>query len=243
MPASDVNLMTGGHAWAEDATVADRVRSGLGPVLKALDGPHVHVAVADGVVSLHGDVADRATRAAVEASVLSTSGVRGIDSHLHLGLLPSDTRPSTGRRRIRRSRPSVDRLTARDVMTDRFFFVSPDDSPFAAYDLITKHHVHHLPVIADDGRCLAILDSVAAIARASETLLHNRGKLLELQGLDRPLCVLPDTPLQRVATEMTWTGTDACGVVDRHGRLLGLITARDVVAAVAGERPRTRRSR
>ena len=232
--------MIGVPEWSEDATVADRVRSGLGPVLKALDGPHVHVSVADGVVSLHGDVADRATRAAVEASVLSTAGVRGIDSHLHLGLLPSDTRPSAGRRqRVRRSRTVFQRLTASDVMTDRFFYVSPGDSAFAAYDLITKHRVHHLPVIAHNGRCVAILDSVTAIARASETLLHNHGKLAELRGDDRPVCVLPETPLQRVAAAMTFTGTDACGVVDEHGRMLGLITARDVVAAVAGERPRT----
>lgn len=226
------------HHWAEDATVADRVRSGLGPVLKALDNPHVHVAVADGIVSLHGDVADRATQAAVEASVQSTAGVRGIDSHLHLGLLPSDTRPSRGRRAAAAARPDgIERLTAQDVMTSTFVSVAPGDSPFTAYDVITKNNVHHLPVVDDAGRCVTILDSVTAIARASETLLHSNARLLELQGLGRPVCVLPETPLRRVASEMTTTRNDVCGVVDRHGRMLGLITARDIVAAVAGERP------
>lgn len=226
------------HQWGEDATVADRVRSGLGPVLKALDNPHVHVAVADGIVSLHGDVADRAAQAAVEASVLSTSGVRGIQSRLHLGLLPSDTRPSRGRQTaVAARRDDVGHLKARDVMTSTFVSVAPGDSPFTAYEVITKNNVHHLPVVDRTGRCVTILDSVTAIARASEMLLHSNAHLLELQGLGRPVCVLPDTSLRRVATEMTLTGNDACGVVDEHGRMLGLITARDIVAAVAGQRP------
>jgi len=123
-------------------------------------------------------------------------------------------------------------------MTSTFISVSPEDSPFTAYDVITKHHVHHLPVIASDGRCVAILDAVVAIARASEKLLHGHGKLLELQDVERPLCVLARTPLKRVAALMTTAGLDACCVVDGHGRMLGLVTARDVVAAVAGVRPR-----
>jgi len=122
------------------------------------------------------------------------------------------------------------------VITDSFISLSLDDSPFAAYDLITRSGVHHLPVINWQGQCVAMLDAVVALARASEELLHPQARLLELRGAVRPLGVLPETSLRRVATKMTNAGVDACVVVDERGRMLGLITARDVVAAVAGKR-------
>ena len=92
------------HSFAEDRTTADRVRSELGPLLKLRDQPHVHVLVTDGVAMLHGDVSDFPTRAAVETTVLGVAGVRRLRSKLHIGLLKSDTRPSTGRRAQRSRR-------------------------------------------------------------------------------------------------------------------------------------------
>jgi uncharacterized protein (DUF2267 family) len=80
-----------------DLELADRVRTGLGPVQERLDLPRVHVAVQDGVVLLHGDVGWAREAAALVRAVGSVPGVRGVDSHLHIGLLPSDTRPSQGR--------------------------------------------------------------------------------------------------------------------------------------------------
>lgn len=82
---------------ADDPLLADRVRSRLGPVTRDLDLPHVHVMVEDGVVLLHGDVGGDRDRATVEEAARSTPGVRGVESYLHVGLLASDTRPSSGR--------------------------------------------------------------------------------------------------------------------------------------------------
>ena len=81
----------------DDLTLADRVRSELGPVLKQLDLPHVHVMVVDHVAQLHGDVRWPRDAAAIERAVRRVSGVRDVQAHLHRGLLPSDTRPSRGR--------------------------------------------------------------------------------------------------------------------------------------------------
>lgn len=80
----------------DDATLADRVRSSIGPVLKRLDLPQIHVMSEDHVVLLHGEVGDLADARAVEAAVRRVSGVAGVESYLHIGLLRSDTRPSTG---------------------------------------------------------------------------------------------------------------------------------------------------
>jgi len=81
-----------------DDILEDRVRSAIGPLEHRLDVPRVHVMVEEHVAILHGEVPDEHTAGAVERAVLRVSGVRGVESHLHPGLIPGDTRPSEGRR-------------------------------------------------------------------------------------------------------------------------------------------------
>jgi uncharacterized protein (DUF2267 family) len=79
-----------------DAVLADRIRSALGPLERRLDLPHIHVMVQDHVAILHGDASSAQTAARLEQAVLDVSGVRGVESHLHRGLIAGDTRPSEG---------------------------------------------------------------------------------------------------------------------------------------------------
>ena len=79
-----------------DDVIADRIRSAIGPLEKRLDLPRVHVMVEDHVALLHGDVTDEDDAGAIQHAVMRVSGVNGVVSHLHLGLLPGDTRPSEG---------------------------------------------------------------------------------------------------------------------------------------------------
>lgn len=81
----------------DDATLADRVRSSIGPVVKRLDLPRVHVMAEEHVVLLHGEVSTPADARVIEEAVRAVSGVEGVESYLHVGLLDSDTRPSSGR--------------------------------------------------------------------------------------------------------------------------------------------------
>jgi uncharacterized protein (DUF2267 family) len=78
-------------------TLADRIRSTIGPLERALDLPHVHVMVEGHVALLHGDVASADDAAALERAVRRVAGIHGVESHLHVGLLRGDTRPSLGR--------------------------------------------------------------------------------------------------------------------------------------------------
>lgn len=80
-----------------DTVLADRIRSSLGPLEKRLDLPHVHVMVEDHVALLHGEVVHDSDAHRLERAVAAVSGVRGVESYLHVGLVPGDTRPSTGR--------------------------------------------------------------------------------------------------------------------------------------------------
>ena len=80
-----------------DDVLADRVRSRIGPLRRRLDIPRVHVMVDNHVASIHGDVTMRLDADVLEAAVAAVPGVAAVDSHLHVGLLPSDTRPAEGR--------------------------------------------------------------------------------------------------------------------------------------------------
>ena len=95
------------HDYATDLTIGDRVRSSLGPLLKKLDQPRVHVMVVDGVATLHGDVTNGAARAEIKSCTQRVPGVCGVRSHLFVGPLESDTLPSGGRSH-RRSRLSIE---------------------------------------------------------------------------------------------------------------------------------------
>jgi uncharacterized protein (DUF2267 family) len=79
-----------------DDVLADRIRSSLGPLEKRLDVPRVHVMVGDHVAIVHGEVSDERDACAIEHAIMRISGVSGVESHLHVGLVSGDTRPSQG---------------------------------------------------------------------------------------------------------------------------------------------------
>lgn len=81
-----------------DNVLADRIRSSIGPLEARLDLPRVHVMVEVHTALLHGDVASVEEAAEIEHAVHAVPGVVGVESYLHIGLLPSDTRPSEGAR-------------------------------------------------------------------------------------------------------------------------------------------------
>lgn len=92
--------------------LADRIRSSIGRLEARLDIPHVHVTVQqDGAALLHGEVG---TAEQLERAVAAVSGVVGVESFLHIGLIRGDTRPSEG---ARHRAPSEARRRLLDVAT------------------------------------------------------------------------------------------------------------------------------
>ena len=127
----------------------------------------------------------------------------------------------------------VESLTAEQVMSRILVAVKPDESPLMAWELMRRAGVHHLPVV--EGRhVLGILSREDLAASWSggpqEQSSRHVGGLLA--GERRPR-VQPDDLLSRVAAVMTDAGCDAVPVVSGDG-LVGMITARDIVSAVAG---------
>jgi CBS domain-containing membrane protein len=365
--------------WEDDGILADRIRSSLGPLLKRLDQPRVHVMASQGDVTLHGDVSDLQAKALVESSVRSVAGVNRVRSQLHVGLQPGESTPSAGHRSerspllrrleqvaresgfgseaearyvlrgalgvftarlpeparhrfldhlpgdVRRLASSAHWLTsdirtvttehdlaqtaavamltdrmhadqllrrvlpvlrehaptdaaavadalppelravwtgtdagqprAREgttraggrtagsralldlpvssVMTRDVVHARLDTSLFEAFELMARAHVHHLPLVREDGHCVAMLDAVTVAQRLPEAWVTRGGVGLQHVGTVGPLSVLPDVTLAHAALAMDAAGVDACCVVDVHGRLIGVVTARDVIAVVA----------
>jgi uncharacterized protein (DUF2267 family) len=80
----------------DDHVLADRIRSELGGLEHRLDLPRVHVMVDGHVAKLHGEVARAEDAEAIVEAVAGVSGVAGVESFLHVGLIPGDARPSEG---------------------------------------------------------------------------------------------------------------------------------------------------
>ncbi|MEV4175975.1 CBS domain-containing protein [Nonomuraea sp. NPDC049709] len=128
---------------------------------------------------------------------------------------------------------TVETLTAGQVMSRILVAVRPDESPLMAWELMRRAGVHHLPIV--DGRnVLGILTSERLAASWSGGPQEQSSRQVHtlLERGPRPR-VRPDTPLPRVAAVMLDAGCDAVPVLSGDG-LVGLVTARDVLVAVAG---------
>lgn len=128
--------------------------------------------------------------------------------------------------------------TVDQVMTRQLLTVTADDSMLMAWELLRRGHYHHLPVVTDDGRLIGVLDAETIAARWEASGPDNNRKPVDslLQGRWK-VTVAPDDLVGTAAKIMIRRHTDAVAVTEPDGKLVGLLTARDLVAALAGETP------
>lgn len=126
----------------------------------------------------------------------------------------------------------------RDIMSVALVTVTEDESLLMAWELLERTGFHHLPVVDEDGRCLGLIErSELAVACAMPATALSERYVGDLLPGRSPALVHDDAPVSRAADIMTQAGTDALPVLDSAGAFVGLITARDLVALLAG-RPR-----
>jgi len=122
-------------------------------------------------------------------------------------------------------------VVAADVMSRLLVTIRPDESLLAAWELLSRGDIHHLPVVAGE-RCVAVVDDRTVAAAIASPLVTRRRRVSEVMP-QRVHCVLPDTALRRIAGIMRMERSTAVPIVDERLRLLGLVTDRDLVYAVA----------
>ena len=123
-------------------------------------------------------------------------------------------------------------VTAADVMSAPAVTVPDSGTIWDAWSVMINFRVRHAIVVAGD-HCVGVIDDrqlVQAWQRGPSAL---RATPIKRILRDRTSCVLAAAPLQQVASLMNSQRVDAVPVVDTSGTLLGLITAGDVIHAVA----------
>ena len=146
-------------------------------------------------------------------------------------------------------------LTAEDVMTDDVLIL-PQDMPLAtAAHLLSEAHITGAPVVNANGRCVGALSATDFLRRADAEVRNAVGhvrvpvcvcsdwQMVERDGGDRdavrdhmttdPVLVDPTTPLTTLANLMLNAHKHRAVVVDERGRPVGIVSATDVLAAVA----------
>lgn len=113
------------------------------------------------------------------------------------------------------------------LMTTRVVAVTPDAPLHTALRLMAVEDVRHLPVL-EGASCLGMVgetDLVHAVAVGGPALVG---------PLARPVPALPDAARRSTAARtMVAAGTDAVLVME-HERLVGILTATDLVVSLAG---------
>ncbi|WP_248963235.1 CBS domain-containing protein [Sphaerisporangium perillae] len=131
----------------------------------------------------------------------------------------------------------IQTLTAADVMTRVVVTVKPDESPLMAWELMRRGGVHHLPVVDARSHVLGVLkrEDIASHWTGGPAE-QSSGQVRHLLGGRRCPHVAPETVVPTIAATMVDSCVDVVPVVGDSGTLEGLVTATDVLRAVAGRR-------
>jgi len=140
-------------------------------------------------------------------------------------------------------------LTAQDIMSRNLVTVRPDTRLGDIADMFREHRFTSLPVVDDEARFLGVIFQIHLISRArDDAQRQNRrfvaalGRLLD-RGRERPVTA---GDIMRVAVPRATTGTpigallhlmadgdtDAVPVLE-YGRIVGIVTQTDLIAALA----------
>ena len=126
-------------------------------------------------------------------------------------------------------------------MTHKVIAVRPETSIIDARDLMLKHRIRHLPVVEDDDILVGIITDrdvrsilPAAFYAKSDTHMEV-GDFSSLKVAEamtpNPRTVSPEDTIEDVLLQIQALRVGALPVVDRHGRLQGLISVRDLLRA------------
>ncbi|GAA3525424.1 hypothetical protein GCM10022419_000120 [Nonomuraea rosea] len=128
---------------------------------------------------------------------------------------------------------SVEKLTAEQVMTHILVTVTPDESPLMAWELMRRASIRHLPVVDRDLLGILTRDDLAADWSGGPQQQSLR-QVRDLIGRRSTPRANPSDPLPKVVAAMLDADCDAIPVMAEGKALVGLITATDVLRAVAG---------
>ncbi|MFZ5469111.1 MAG: CBS domain-containing protein [Myxococcota bacterium] len=120
--------------------------------------------------------------------------------------------------------------TVKDLMTRDLVTLKESDDLSLADTIIHLGRIRHLPVVDRGGKLIGLVsqrDLLRAYARRGEAMA---GSMLAGEVMTRRLTkVLPSTPLRRSLKLMLRNKFGCLPVVDKNGKLVGILTEGDLV--------------
>jgi acetoin utilization protein AcuB len=130
----------------------------------------------------------------------------------------------------------IDKSMTTDVIT-----VDPETSIAEACGLLTRTRIRHLPVIDKDGRLVGMVtdrdirSAMPSILLSEETAAKEKKRIAQLNVKDimtrDVVTISPMNTLEDALLLMQRTRVGAFPVVDRQGKLIGVISIRDLMRA------------
>ncbi|ANP51660.1 CBS domain-containing protein [Streptomyces griseochromogenes] len=128
-----------------------------------------------------------------------------------------------------------ERLSVGALMDRTPYSISEDETLLMAWEVCERSRQCHVPVVRQDGCCAGVLDRAElAVACGDPAVTLSCKRVRDLVHGRRTVTVHAEDSVVRAAAVMTEECLDALPVTDPHGKLVGLVTARDYVAWAAG---------
>ena len=130
-------------------------------------------------------------------------------------------------------------VTVSRIMTEQVVTLSPEDSAQDAIDAFKEHTFHHLPVVDGAGRLLGIVsdrDVLRALAGTAAADARRPVRADSFMTRD----VRTGTPDMTIATAVqivVFLRVNSLPIVDETGRLRGIVTTTDLLAALYDSLP------
>lgn len=123
------------------------------------------------------------------------------------------------------------RMKVNEIMRPAPWVVEGIDSLGAAHALMQQHHIRHLPVVRD-GKLVGLLTEHDILAYRAELPRAEDWTSVAVSGamVRTPQTAAPDDSITEITARFAADTLDALPVVER-GRLIGIITVTDVLAA------------
>lgn len=127
-------------------------------------------------------------------------------------------------------------LSVSEIMTAEPYTLGPDDSLAQARELMSQHHIRHIPIVTGDRCLVGVVSQRDVLAAADSSVLPDQAAH-QAREKNVALSSIMTSPVQTVDEHASLRGTAlhlkknrlGCLPVTRDGKLVGIITDSDFV--------------
>jgi len=147
-------------------------------------------------------------------------------------------------------------MSVQDFMTANLVTVKPLDTVETVLKLLEERHISGLPVVNEDGKVVGVISEADLLFKERPLrmplYLTFLGSVIYLEPLDKfaqqlkktlgilvqdvmtpdPITITPDAPVSQAANLMLEKRINRVPVVDKEGKLIGIITRSDLMRAL-----------